>query len=43
VNELLDDKGRLTDPDLLDRLRVQALGFIDFVERLRGVKLRKPA
>ena len=43
VNELLDDKGRLTDPDLLERLRVQALGFIDFVERLRGVKLRKPA
>ena len=41
VNELLDEKGRLTDPDLLERLRVQAVGFVDFVERLRGVNLRK--
>jgi NAD(P)H-dependent FMN reductase len=40
INELLDDKGRLKAPELLQRLRGQAEGFVDFVERLQKVKLR---
>jgi len=40
INELLNDKGRLTDPEILDRLRAQAEGFVAFVERLKGLKLR---
>lgn len=40
VGDLLDAGGRLTDPGILKRLRAQAEGFIDFVERLKGVKLR---
>jgi hypothetical protein len=41
VGDLLDDSGRLTDADILKRLKSQAEGFIDFVERLKGVKLRQ--
>lgn len=41
IHELVDDIGRLTDPEILRRLRVQAVGFVDFVERLRGVSLNK--
>ena len=40
VGDLLDDAGRLTDPELLGRLKAQANGFVDFVERLKGIKLR---
>jgi len=40
INGLLNDQGRLTDPDLLGRLKSQAEGYIDFVERLREKKLR---
>ena len=40
INELLDDNGRLKDADLLQRLQQQAEGFISFVERQKGVKLR---
>jgi chromate reductase, NAD(P)H dehydrogenase (quinone) len=40
INNLLDDSGRLTDAELLGRLKAQASGFTDFVERLKGVKLR---
>src|SRR5262245_49520830 len=40
INDLLNAEGRLTDPEILDRLRQQAAGFIEFVERLKGVKLR---
>ena len=40
INELLDDAGWLKDPELLERLRVQAEGFVDFVERLHRIKLR---
>jgi chromate reductase len=40
INNLLDDAGRLTDPELLKRLRSQAEGFVDFVEHLKEVKLR---
>ncbi len=40
INDLLDDNGRLKDPELVDRLRKQAVGFVEFVERLKGVRLR---
>lgn len=40
INELLNAEGRLTNPEILDRLKAQAVGFIDFVERLKLVKLR---
>lgn len=40
INDLLDENGRLTDPELLQRLKSQAEGFVDFVERLQKVKLR---
>ena len=40
INDLLDDTGRLTDPELLQRLQTQAEGFVDFVERLQRIKLR---
>jgi chromate reductase len=40
INSLLDDSGRLKDAELLERLKAQANGFTDFVERLKNVKLR---
>lgn len=40
INNLLDDSGRLKDPELTGRLRKQAEGFVEFVETLRRVKLR---
>ena len=40
INDLLDDAGRLKDPELRKRLAAQAEGFVDFVERLRRIKLR---
>ncbi len=40
INNLLDASGRLKDADLLGRLKAQADGFTDFVERLKNVKLR---
>jgi len=40
VNDLLDTHGRLKEAELLDRLKVQASGFIDFVEKLKAIKLR---
>lgn len=40
VNDLLDEVGRLKDPELLQRLQAQAEGFVDFVERLQKIKLR---
>jgi hypothetical protein len=39
IDNLLNDAGELTDADTLERLTDQANGFIDFVERLRGIKL----
>ena len=41
IDKLLDDGGRLKDATLIDRMRKQAVGYVDFVERLKGVKLRK--
>ena len=36
----LDAAGRLQDAELVGRLQQQAAGFVDFVEKLQGVKLR---
>src|ERR1041384_3432806 len=35
INSLLDDAGRLKSQELLDRLKAQAEGFIEFVECLK--------
>ena len=43
VGKLLDASGRLQDAELLGRLKKQADGFITFVERVQGVKLRGAA
>src|SRR5437870_9816148 len=40
VNDLLDARGRLKDAELLDRLKAQADGFVEFVEKLKAIKLR---
>ena len=40
VGKLLDANGRLQDAELLGRLGKQADGFVTFVERVQGVKLR---
>jgi NAD(P)H-dependent FMN reductase len=40
INDLLNEEGRLTDAEILDRLRKQAEGFIAFVERLKKITLR---
>jgi NAD(P)H-dependent FMN reductase len=41
VGQLLTDDGRFKDTELSERLKTQADGFLDFVERQRGVKLRE--
>ena len=41
VYELLGDDARIKDPEIVERLQAQAAGYIEFVERLKGVKLRK--
>jgi chromate reductase len=40
INDRLDAHGRLKDVELLDRMRTQADGFVDFVEKLKAIKLR---
>ena len=40
INDLLDPQGVFKDPEIPDRLKDQAEGFLDFVERQKGVKLR---
>lgn len=40
VHNLLDASGQLKDAELLQRLKKQAEGFAQFVERLKNVKLR---
>lgn len=40
INDLLDDEGKLKDDDLVKRLRKQAVGYIEFVEKLKNVKLK---
>jgi NAD(P)H-dependent FMN reductase len=39
INDLLDDSGKITDAELLERLKSQAHGFVEFVEKLKNVKL----
>ena len=36
INSLLDANGRLNDPELVERLREQQKGFMDFVKKLKG-------
>ncbi len=40
IQNHLDGSGRLKDAELLGRLKKQAEGFVEFVEKHRGVKLR---
>lgn len=41
INSLLDENGWLKNPELLERLRKQADGFVGFVEKLKQAKLRE--
>ena len=41
IGDLLGEDGRLKDAELVKRLRAQAVGYIEFVEKLKGVKLRQ--
>ena len=43
IGKLFDNNGRLTDSELLGRLKAQAEGFVDFVEKLKQVKLKGTA
>ncbi len=43
VHELLGPQGEITDPESSGRLKSQAAGFVDFVERLQGITLRRSA
>lgn len=36
INELLNPEGGFTNPEIPERLKAQAVGFIDFVKRLKG-------
>jgi chromate reductase, NAD(P)H dehydrogenase (quinone) len=40
IHNLLDDSGKIKDAELMTRLKSQADGFAEFVEKLKGVKLR---
>ena len=40
IYDLLDDSGKLKDAELVERLQKQAEGFVEFAEKLKGVKLR---
>lgn len=41
IHGQLDEHGRLKNPELLERLRKQAAGFVDFVEKLQQTSLRQ--
>ena len=41
IHNLLDASGKIKDAELLARLKTQADGFAEFVEKLKGVKLRQ--
>ena len=43
IGKLLDASGRLQDAELLGRLQKQADGFVTFVEKVQGTKLRGAA
>jgi chromate reductase, NAD(P)H dehydrogenase (quinone) len=36
INNLLDANGRIKDPELVERLRTQQKGFVEFVRKLKG-------
>ena len=36
INNLLDANGKIKDPELMNRLRDQQKGFIEFVRKVRG-------
>ena len=36
INDLLDPNGKIQDAELVDRLRSQQKGFIEFVKKLKG-------
>ena len=36
INDLLDANGRIQDPEIVDRLRAQQRGFVEFVTKLKG-------
>jgi len=40
IHSLLDPAGKLKDAELAARLKSQAEGFVEFVEKLKGVNLR---
>ena len=40
IGHQLTEAGHLKDAELVARLQAQAAGFVDFVEKLKGVKLR---
>ncbi len=40
VDQLLDGNGRLKDASLVERLKKQATGYVEFVEHIKQVKLR---
>jgi NAD(P)H-dependent FMN reductase len=40
IDSLLNEQGVFKDPEMAGRLKAQAAGFVEFVERLRGVTLR---
>ncbi len=41
ISNLIDANGRLTKPEILERLKSQDEGFINFVEHLKKTNLRK--
>jgi NAD(P)H-dependent FMN reductase len=43
IGNLLDEQGRIKDGELVQRLKSQAEGFVDFVERLQRITLRGTA
>lgn len=43
IDTLLTETGGFKDAEMVERLRGQAEGFVDFVEKLRGLKLRANA
>jgi hypothetical protein len=39
IGNLLDTNGRVTDTELLGRLRRQAAGFLEFVDRFKSARV----
>jgi NAD(P)H-dependent FMN reductase len=43
VGDLIGDDDRIKDSEIIERLKAQADGFVGFVEKLKGVRLRPDA